>query len=165
MRRNLYFYTQLDVGLDDGIALLSAGPALWLPAPAQPADKEWRVTLDAAGALPPAVAQRVALVGLDPVERLTDRAWRRLRWRDAGAGRAFPVLDADLELEALLGGTSRLSLVGSYEPPGSFLGGLADAAAGHRVAEACVRRFVLDVATRLQQCHDHQRSGTSALSQ
>lgn len=161
MRRNVYFYTQLDVGFEEGAALLADDPARWLPAPAEPAGKEWRVTLDATGAVPPALAHRLALVHLDPLARLPDRAWRRLRWRDAAAGRRFPVLEADLELEALIGGTSRLCLVGSYEPPGAFVGGLADAAVGHRVAETGVRRFVLDVAASLEQRrHQDRRVGS-----
>lgn len=162
MRRNVYFYTQLGVSLDDGVALLAGDPGRWLPAPGEPAGNAWLVTLDATGAVPPALAHRTALVQLDPLERLSDRAWRRLHWRDA-AGGALPALDADLELEALLGGTSRLVLVGSYQPPGAFVGGLADAAIGHRVAEACVRRFVLDVAARLQECATRERTNARAL--
>lgn len=165
MRRNLYYYTQLDVDFGDAVAVLAGDPARWLPTPGQPDGKDWRVTLDASGTVPAALAHRTALVELDPLERLTDRAWRRLRWRDAAAGRALPVLDADLELEALLDGTSRLALVGSYEPPGAFIGGLADAAAGHRVAEACVRRFVLDVAARLLHCAALERRQASPVGQ
>ncbi len=62
---------------------------------------------------------------------------------------AFPVLIADLELAELLDGQSRISLSGSYRPPLSVAGGLADRAIGHLVAEASVRRFVLDIADRL----------------
>lgn len=165
MRRNVYFYTQLAVGFDEAVALLAGDPGRWLPAPGEPAGKEWRVLLDATGAVPPALAHRTSLLELDPLERLSNRAWRRLRWRDAAAGRALPTLDADLELEALLGGASRLAVVGSYEPPGSFVGGLADAAIGHRVAEACVRRFVLDVAARLQHCATLERQQASPAGQ
>lgn len=165
MRRNVYFYTQLALGFDEAVALLAGDPARWLPAPGEPAGNAWRVTLDATGAVSTALAQRAALVELQPLERLTDRAWRRLWWSDEAAGRGLPVLEGDLELEALLGGRSWLALVGSYQPPGGFIGGLADAAAGHRVAEACVRRFVLDVATRLQYCAALARQQASPVGQ
>jgi hypothetical protein len=39
--------------------------------------------------------------------------------------------------------------MGSYRPPLSVVGEVGDKLIGHRVAEACVRRFVLDVAERL----------------
>lgn len=165
MRRNLYYYTQLAVGFDEAVALLAGDPTRWLPAPGDATGTAWRVTLDATGAVPAALARRVALVELDPLERLTDRAWRRLRWSDEAAGRGLPVLEADLELEALLSDTSWLALVGGYQPPAGLVGGLADAAAGHRVAEACVRRFVLDVATRLQHCAALARHQASPVGQ
>jgi hypothetical protein len=36
-----------------------------------------------------------------------------------------------------------------YRPPAGLLGGLGDALLGHRIAEAAVRNFVMDLAARL----------------
>jgi hypothetical protein len=150
MRRNVYYYTQLDKSFPDAATLLGDDPGLWLPAPAEPVEAGWRVALDATGALPRTRALRLAVVQPEPLRRSYDRVWRRMRWRDARGDRLFPVMEADVELEALVDGRSRLSLVGSYEPPGALVGSLTDSAFGHRVAESCVRRFVLDIADRLE---------------
>lgn len=150
MRRNVYFYTQLEGRFGEAASVLADDPGRWLPRPADPAGEGWRVLLDARGALPGARAHRMAVVQLGPIVRGCERVWRRVRWRDAAGDRRFPVMEADVELEALVGGSCRLSLVGSYEPPGALVGNLTDAAVGHRIAEACVRRFILDIATRLE---------------
>lgn len=150
MRRNVYFYTLLEGGFGETAGVLGDDPGRWLPRPAEPASGGWRVVLDATGALPGARAQRMAIVQLGPVVRAHERVWRRMQWRDAAGDRRFPVMEADVELEALVDGACRLSLVGSYEPPGALVGSLTDAAVGHRIAEACVRRLVLDIATRLE---------------
>jgi hypothetical protein len=150
MRRHVYFYTHLDPSYPEVAEVLASDPAAWLPLPAEQHGDLWRVRLRADGALPVA-AGHDADVRLGPVgEDAGSGILRRIAWQSATAERIVPVLEGDLELSSLNGYGCRLSLMGSYRPPLSVVGEAADRLYGHRVAEACVRRFVLDVAERLE---------------
>lgn len=73
-----------------------------------------------------------------------------LRWRAAGNSGLFPTMNAELWLYPLSSTETQLDLKGTYEPPFGALGTMLDALAGHRIAEACVHQFVVDVAARLR---------------
>jgi hypothetical protein len=151
--RHLSWFTHLEVASSVAAPLLAGDPGRWLPAPAEPVGEGWRVDLEATGALPSAVARRAAFVTVGPASGDVT-SWggpllRAISWRAAGHERWFPVLDGDLELVSLGGGGCQLSLLATYRPPLSVVGGLGDGVQGHRVAEACARRFALDVAARL----------------
>lgn len=149
MRRHLYFYTLIDAPLPDASAMLGGDPSCWLPAPAEQRDNGWIVDLVAEGALPKSFAQhRVLLETGEPISE-RGRLLRTVAWRSASAPGIFPVLGGDLELVGLQGGGCQLSLMASYRPPLAVAGDAADALLGHHVAEACVRRFVLDTARRM----------------
>ena len=149
MRRHLYFYTLVESPPEAACRLLRDDPALWLPAPAMPTQDGWAVELHAEGALPRSLARHSVIADVGPAVGQTDRLLRSIRWRSASAPGLFPVFDGDLELVALSGGDCQLSLMGTYRPPLSVAGGAGDALLGHHVAEACVRRFVLDAAHRM----------------
>jgi hypothetical protein len=68
-----------------------------------------------------------------------------ITWEPTGLKRLLPLLDADLELSALDGSTSRLAINGRYLVPlGQFGLGL-DNVGMHRVAEASLRSFLHEV--------------------
>ena len=149
MRRHLYYYTHVDADSATASDLLHRDPSLWLPAPATGTEGGWVVDLLATGALPKAIARHRAIVDVGPAIATADRLLRTVSWRSATAPGIFPVFDGDLELIALQGELSQLSLIGTYRPPLSVAGGAGDALLGHHVAEACIRRFVLDMAERM----------------
>lgn len=150
MRRHVYFYTFLDRAFPAAADVLSGPPPRWLPPPASSDGEEgWLVDLAADGALPAPVATLPAVVAVGPAARFHDHLLRAVRWRARTAEQLFPVLEADLDLRQTNGSGCQLSLTGSYRPPLSVVGGVGDRLLGHRVAEACVRRFVLDVGGRL----------------
>lgn len=149
MRGHVYFFTHLDEPYAVAAGLLAAHPARWLPAPARAEGELWVVQLSADGALPGPVAAHEAEVAVGPAEVSESGLSRTVSWRSAQVPALIPMLAADLELAPLEGGGSRLALVGSYRPPLSVVGTVADRLHGHRVAEACARRFVLDVGGRL----------------
>lgn len=149
MRRHLYFYTHVEADLTTAAAVLGDDPALWLPAPADPVGAGWAVDLVATGALPRPVARHRVVVDVGPPLPTEERLLRTITWRSATAPGVFPVFDGDLELIGLQGELCQLSLIGTYRPPLSVAGGAGDALLGHRVAEACIRRFVLDAAQRM----------------
>lgn len=151
MRRHVYFFTHITGSREQVWERLGDDPAGWLPLPAQPGDGSWLVELDATNALPATLARRLARVRVGPSCGDATHLLRALSWRAATATRLFPALDGDLEWAPLDGDASQLSLMGTYRPPLSVVGDLGDATLGHRVAEACVRRFVLDIAARVEQ--------------
>jgi hypothetical protein len=149
MRRHLYFYTHIPQPFEAAATLLAGSPTGWLPEPATARDGGWEVQLRAEGALPERVAERSAVVVAgDPLVD-TDRLLLPLSWQATTKEQLFPVFAGDLGLDALDGVGCHLSLMGTYRPPLSVVGGAGDALLGHRVAEAVVRRFVLDVAQRI----------------
>jgi hypothetical protein len=149
MRRHLYFYTLVESPPGPAHRILEDDPAQWLPAPAARVDDGFQVDLHAEGALPRGLSHHTVVVDVGPAVGEPERLLRSIRWRSASAPGLFPVFDGDLELVALSGGNCQLSLMGTYRPPLSVAGGAGDALLGHHVAEACVRRFVLDAAERM----------------
>jgi hypothetical protein len=61
----------------------------------------------------------------------------------------FPSLEGSIEAAWLGHDRTHLALTAQYEPPFGLLGGVADRALLHRVAEAVARRFLETVAERL----------------
>lgn len=150
MRRHVYYYTHLLDGPTEAIEQhFRDDPEQWLPPPAALGAEGWLIDLHADGVLVPPLALQRAEVQLSPPSVSGGVLVRSLSWHAARADRVFPVFAGDLELAPLPVRGWQLSLVGTYRPPLSVIGGAADRVLGHRVAEACVRRFVLDVAHRL----------------
>ena len=155
MRSIVYYYTHVERPFANLAALLSRDPAVWLPAPAEPADAGWLVTLHADGPVPQALAAHQAHIRVGAPTETDSTLLRSVAWRSTVADRLVPTLEADLELASLDGYGCQLSLMGSYRPPLSVVGAAGDRLLGHRVAEACVRRFVLELAERLETATLH----------
>jgi hypothetical protein len=66
-------------------------------------------------------------------------------WTPTALDRLLPTLEADLQLSHLDGTFSRLSVNGRYRPPLATIGLTIDRLALHRVAEASLRKFLLEV--------------------
>lgn len=79
-----------------------------------------------------------------PVTRL------ELEWHAAKMPALFPLMKAQLSIYPLTGSETQLDFSGIYQPPFGAVGKALDAIAGHRIAEACVRRFVDEVADHLR---------------
>ena len=74
-----------------------------------------------------------------------------LEWRAATMPGLFPQMKAELRVYPLTATETQLDFAGVYEPPLGPLGGLLNAVAGHRVAEASVHRFLGAVAEHLRK--------------
>jgi len=96
------------------------------------------------------VAIKVAGVEQD---RTYDRATTKLflEWQAASNPGMFPSMKATLLIFPLSATETQLELTGTYEPPMGKLGDAIDAAAGHRLAEASVTRFINEVAGWLRE--------------
>ena len=83
-----------------------------------------------------------------PVTRL------RLEWQAASMPGFFPLMKGELSVYPLTSSETQLDFSGVYEPPFGALGKTMNAVAGHRIAEASVRRFIDDVASYLRKSLD-----------
>jgi hypothetical protein len=150
MRRHVYYYTYLLDGSSEQVEHIFRGdPGAWLPPPAELSAEGWLVDLHADGVLVAPLALQHAEVQVGPPCATRGGLVRAMSWHATRADRLFPVFTGDLELTPLPITGWQVAMVGTYRPPLSVVGGAADRALGHRVAEACVRRFALDVADRL----------------
>ena len=73
-----------------------------------------------------------------------------VRAHAVGGDRAFPFLDAELEITPTHEGVE-VALEGRYDPPAGFLGELLDHVLLHRVAEESIRRYFRHVVERLRR--------------
>ena len=85
------------------------------------------------------------VAGLSPVTRVT------LAWEAKRAPAFFPVMRAELSFYPLTSTETQLELEGAYRPPLGAVGNLADAALGHRVAEATVHRFLDQIVEQIRR--------------
>jgi hypothetical protein len=74
-----------------------------------------------------------------------------LKWRAASQEDLFPSMHAELEVTALSDRPpwTQIGILGRYRPPFGVFGAIGDAMLGHRLAEATVRHFIIDLAARL----------------
>jgi hypothetical protein len=90
-----------------------------------------------------------------------DRAGLSVHCRAARHPGMFPLLEASFELASLPSGRRHLTqvgLVGRYRPPLGVLGGIADRLGGSGIAVESIRRFVEDLARRLETVFTAERS-------
>lgn len=74
-----------------------------------------------------------------------------LEWQAAHMPRLFPFMHAQLVVYPLTATETQLELVSRYEPPLGAVGAALDALVGRRIADACVHRFLGEVAVHLRQ--------------
>ena len=79
-----------------------------------------------------------------PITRL------ELEWEAARSPRLFPLMKAELSVYPLTATETQLDFAGIYTPPLGPLGSAVNTLVGHRIAEACVHRFLTDVARFLR---------------
>jgi hypothetical protein len=86
----------------------------------------------------------VAIENEHPDEKPVTRM--KLVWSAAKHPGLFPAMEATLSVFALSPTETQLELAGRYTPPLGVVGKALDAAVGHRLAEASVKRFIQEVA-------------------
>jgi hypothetical protein len=74
-----------------------------------------------------------------------------ISWEAARAAGLFPAMSAQLSAWPLSAVETQLEIEGEYRPPLGVVGNAIDAAVGHRVAEAAVKRFLDDVVEQLRR--------------
>jgi hypothetical protein len=85
------------------------------------------------------------VAGLSPITRVT------LAWEARRAPAFFPVMRAEMSFWPLTSTETQLEFEGAYQPPLGALGNVADAALGHRIAEATVHRFLDEIVEQIRR--------------
>jgi hypothetical protein len=86
-----------------------------------------------------------AVAGLPEVSHLG------VSWKAAHGEALFPSMKGDFSATSLTFGDTRVAFEGVYTPPFRGVGKALDALIGHRIAEAAVQRFVLDVVEQIRR--------------
>lgn len=86
-----------------------------------------------------------------PDSRATPTTTLQLEWEAASLPRFFPLMNGELSVYALTSSETQLDFCGVYKPPFGPVGKTMNAVVGHRIAEASVHRFIVDVAEYLRQ--------------
>lgn len=75
-----------------------------------------------------------------------------ITWRATESASLFPSLSGVVELQALSlrRPLAQVTLSATYRPPLGFVGAAGDALVGRHIADAVARRFVHDIATRIE---------------
>lgn len=150
MRRPVYDGVPITMPFPDALARLSGDPVQWLPRPVRRDADGLVVTMHATGLLVAAGVQAVVEVGdleVDP----PGLAVRPIAWRAQRSDRVFPRLVGELELSRTSPTTSRLTLVGGYQPPISVIGDAGDRLVGRHLADAVIRTFLERVAATFEE--------------
>ena len=94
------------------------------------------------------IAKEVVL-DIEPSVTRGDSVFYPVSWWATGARMLFPRMQADLILTPIGEGVTRLSFLGSYEPPLGALGHILDRAVLGRVADATVKAWVDRIASEM----------------
>lgn len=150
MRRPVYDGVSIAMPFPEALARLSDDPLQWLPHPARRDPAGVLITMHATGLLAAAGVQAVVDVGDLEVD-LPGLAVRPIAWRAHRSDRVFPRLVGELELSRTSPTTSRLTLIGGYQPPISVIGDAGDRLVGRHLADAVIRTFLERVAGTLAE--------------
>jgi hypothetical protein len=74
-----------------------------------------------------------------------------LSWKAAQASGLFPAMSGRLSVWPLSASETQIEIDGEYRPPMGVVGSAFDAAVGHRIAEASVKRFLDDVVEQIRR--------------
>lgn len=154
MERDLYYFDYVDRNASDIVSAVSRSDLHVFQAATQNAVRETqkfkdRLHVDIAGL---EVGRDVALeLGPPATDGYTTHI--PIKWRATDQAGLFPSMDASLEVTQLADEPpmSQLAIIGKYRPPMGVLGAVGDVVIGHRLAEASVRFFIADLASRLNE--------------
>jgi hypothetical protein len=146
------YFLELELPFDEVERALLADPGSWLPGMATEADDHSERLLVEVGfevGDDHRVDREVHVEIGEPVSVPSTTTTLPIAWKPNHGARAFPQLDADIEIAALGARRTQLSMSARYRPPLGMIGRTLDKALMHRVAEATVKDFLDRVGERL----------------
>lgn len=146
------YYLELQLPFDEVERALLSDPASWLPGMATEAEDQGERLLVEVGfevGDDRRIDREVQIEVGEPVSVPSTTTTLPITWRAKHGARAFPQLDADIEIAALGARRTQLSMSARYRPPLGIIGRTLDRALMHRIAEATVKDFLDRVGERL----------------
>ncbi|MGZ8578100.1 MAG: hypothetical protein ACXWWX_01070 [Actinomycetota bacterium] len=146
------YYLELQLPFDDVERALLADPASWLPGMATEAEDQGerlRIEVGFEAGDDRRIEREVQIEVGEPASVPSTTTTLPITWRAKHGARAFPELDADIEIAALGSRRTQLSMSARYRPPLGMIGRTLDRALMHRVAEATMKDFLDRVGERL----------------
>jgi len=146
------YYLELQLPFDEVERALLADPASWLPGMATEAEDQGerlRIEVGFEAGDDRRIEREVQIEVGEPASVPSTTTTLPITWRAKHGARAFPQLDADIEIAALGSRRTQLSMSARYRPPLGMIGRALDKALMHRVAEATVKDFLDRVGERL----------------
>jgi hypothetical protein len=134
----------------------------WLPMVVADANQHGHALLTRVGMSAGGEPARGWLVELGRAVRFPSKLALPISWRPASEPGLLPALEAEIEVGTLGPGDTQLSINGRYTPPQWLAGTTADRLLLHRVAEATLKRFLDEVASRLLAGRNGQAASTEA---
>jgi hypothetical protein len=146
------YYLELPRPFEEVEAALLNSPEDWVPGLAAEAEARGEqllaeVGFETAGGR----VEKQVRIELGQSFRIASKTILPMTWRATLAEGLFPTLEADLEVAALGGRRTQLSISARYRPPLGSLGRAVDRALLHRVAEATVKDFLDRTGEALQE--------------
>jgi hypothetical protein len=138
------YYLDLSLPFEEVEEGLLAAPEAWLPGVAREAEDRGEQLLGEVGFSydDDRRLSKEVHIELGTPHRMSGKTLLPLSWRATGPERLFPSLEADLEIAALGGSRTQLSISARYRPPLGFVGKALDRVVLHRVAEATIKDFL-----------------------
>ena len=146
------YYLELQLPFDEVEQALLADPDSWLPGMATEAgDRSERLLIEVGFEVGDdrRIDREVQIEAGEPVSVPSMTTTLPITWKAKHGARAFPQLDADIEIAALGAERTQLSMSARYRPPLGMIGRTLDKALMHRVAEATVKDFLDRVGERI----------------
>lgn len=138
------YYLELSVPFEDVVSSMLTDPASWVPGLARDAEDRGERLLTEVGfeVDPSRRIDKEVEIEIGSPYTMPSKTLLPMAWKAKGAERAFPRLEADIEMAPLGPSRTQLSISARYRPPFGVIGRVLDKALLHRVAEATVKDFL-----------------------
>lgn len=137
------YYLELPLPFEEVEEAILRSPQDWIPRLAGDAETRGELLLAQVGFGPPGQRlEKQVQIELGKPFWLASKTVLPMVWRATSAESLFPSLEADLEVAALGGNRTQLSVNARYQPPLGPVGRVIDRAMLHRVAEATIKAFL-----------------------
>lgn len=146
----IYYFTYAHRPMENILDLFSAEPDEWVSQIFQQALEDSDLVRVRLGVGERIRLSKEAWVQLGEPEALQSGVLIPIRIQVTGAPMLFPTLEGEIEIAAIGGEVTQLTLRGNYAPPIGAIGDAIDKVLLHRVVESSIKHFVEAMARSLE---------------
>lgn len=146
----IYYFTYAHRPMENILALFSAEPNEWVSQIFQQALEDSDLVRVRLGVGERIRLSKEAWVQLGEPEALKRGVLIPIRIQVTGSPMLFPTLEGEIEIAAIGGELTQLTLSGNYTPPIGAIGDAIDKVLLHRVVESSIKHFVEAMAKSLE---------------